>query len=214
MPNWKTEALKKMTALVYEGQHPDDAVQEVIAEFRAEIGIDAEFSLLRSFQKQQKSAWAEPPDDMAQLRFDLNGLEVSISDAPVRYVDEDGEERFKSSRFSTGSEREESHSARYQHHISWARRSEADHSREREQNALLVQMGIDPEQPWDKLRHTNTVCWRCGEGWRAGDPFEHGHRDKPESQGGVEIAWEHRSCNRSAQDNPVAELPDDGDEAF
>jgi hypothetical protein len=212
MPNWKTEALKRISELVDDGKQPEDAVLEILPEYEAEMRWEAEMTLLRKFKQQQKDLWAEPRDDMDQLRFNLEGFEFAIADAPVRYIDEDGEERFKSSRFSTGSEREESHSARHQHHISWARRSEADHSREREQNALLEQMGIDTEQPWDKLRHTNTVCWRCGEGWRAGDPFEHGHRDKPESQGGVEIAWEHRSCNRSAQDNPVAELPDE-DEA-
>jgi hypothetical protein len=212
MPNWKTEALKRISELVDDGKQPEDAVLEILPEYEAEMRWEAEMTLLRKFKQQQKDLWAEPRDDMDQLRFNLEGFEFAIADAPVRYVDEDGDERFKPARFSTGSERLDSTAHRIQHHLSWVRRSEAEHSRETEQNAKLIELGIDPDRPWDKLRHTNTVCWRCGKGWRAGDPFELGHCDKPQSQGGRQVAWEHRSCNRSAQDNPVAELPDE-DEA-
>jgi hypothetical protein len=61
---------------------------------------------------------------------------------------------------------------------------------------------------WDEVKHRadGTTCWRCGLGWRSGDPFEQGHSDRPQSQGGVKVEWEHRSCNRSAKDNPVARI--------
>jgi hypothetical protein len=204
MNTWLTEALKRMAELVDDGKHPEDAARDVRVDYRSQIDWDAEEALLRAFNKKQKCAWAEPPIDMDQLRFDLGGHEISISDAPVRYVDDDGEERFKPARHSTAYERLDSLTARLQHHQSWVRRTESEHSREVQQNGVLSFMGIDLDQTWDQIRHTETTCWRCLQGWRAGDPFEFGHRDRPQSQGGVEIAWEHRSCNRSAQDNPVA----------
>jgi hypothetical protein len=204
MPNWMIEAKKKVGALVDDGHRFEDAVDEIVLEYQTEIRWEAEVKLARAFQNDQKSQWAEPPRNMDQLRFDINGVEIAISDAPVRYVDDEGDERFKPARHSTPSEREESLAARCQHHLSWVRRSEAEHAREREQNALLDTFGLDMSLTWDQMRHAETICWRCGTGWLAGDPFELGHCDRPESQGGTQIAWEHRSCNRSEQDNPVA----------
>lgn len=212
MGNWKTEAVKRATELVDDGHHPADAVREIMLEYRSEMEWDTEAALLKLLSDKQKKAWAEPPG-MDQLRFDLGGHEISISDAPVRYIDDDGEERFKPARHSTAAERLASLEARVQHHQSWVRRSEAEHTREIQQNMLLIDLGADLAAPWDQMRHADTTCWRCGLGWRAGDPFEIGHCDKPQSQGGVAVAWEHRSCNRSAQDNPVAIL-DDGEVAW
>lgn len=213
MPTWKTDAVKRLAELVEEGRQPEDAVEDVVDEFASNIRWDAEETLLRSLSKKQKDSWAEP-EPLDQLRFDLGGHEISISDAPVRYVDEDGDERFKPARHSTAIEREDSIAARIQHHLSWVTRSEAEHSRERTQNALMIELGVDLSKTWDEIRHSDTVCWRCLEGWRPGDPFERGHCDRPESQGGVQVAWEHRSCNRSAQDNPVANPDEITDESF
>jgi hypothetical protein len=209
MLNWKTEAAKRAAELVNDGTHPEDAVRTLVTEYRQEIEWDAEEALLKLVTKKQKDAWAEPPADMDQLRFDLDGYEISINDAPVRYVDADGVERFKPARYSTGNERLDSTAARIQHHVSWVKRSEAEHNRELKQNELLISLGQGPDTTWDQMRHRDTRCWRCGQGWRAGDPFEHGHCDRPESQGGVQVAWEHKSCNRSAKDNPVARLDEE-----
>lgn len=208
MGSWKNEAIKRAVKLLDDGLHPDDAVREIMLEYRSQIEWDAEASLLKLLMGKQKKAWAEPTG-MDQLRFDLGGHEVSIADAPVRYIDEDGQERFKPARHSSAIERVASHEAKVQHHQSWARRSEAEHTREIQQNALLATLGVDLSATWDQIRHKDNSCWRCGLGWRAGDPFEMGHCDRPESQGGVEVAWEHRSCNRSAQDNPVSSYNSD-----
>lgn len=203
MGNWKSEAIKRAAELVDDGHHPADAVREIMLDYRSEIEWDTEASLLNLLTQKQKKAWAEPPG-MEQLRFNLNGNDISIPDTPVRFVDEDGEERFKPARHSTISERLDSNAARIQHHQSWIRRSEAEHQRETLQMEVLIGLGVDINMTWDQMRHTNTCCWRCGLGWRAGDPFEMGHCDRPQSQGGTEVSWEHRSCNRSAEDNPVS----------
>lgn len=211
MKSWKAEMLNRAVRLVEEGLHPEDAVRDIIPEYRSQIEWDAEASLLRLVMGKQKKAWAEPVG-MEQLRFELEGHEICTSDAPVRTVDEDGQERFKPARYSTAIEREASLQAKVLHHLSWARRSEAEHTREVQQNGLLASLGVDLSLTWDEIRHKNNTCWRCGLGWRAGDPFEMGHNDRPASQGGVEVAWEHRSCNRSAQDNPVSSYEQDAND--
>lgn len=208
MRNWKAEAVDQINRLVETGHSPNEAVQRIVLDFGGAIIAAAEADLNKLFVQKQKKTWAEP-DEMEQLRFDFDGNELSTSDAPVRYIDADGKERFKPARFSTASERINSIEARIQHHLSWVRRSEAEHARENKQNGLLISLGFDIEATWDEIRHHDTTCWRCGLGWRSGDPFERGHSDRPESQGGVKVEWEHKSCNRSAQDNPVARPSDD-----
>jgi hypothetical protein len=212
MRNWKAEAVERINQLVENGEEHAEAVRRVTLEYSGAILSDAEASLNNLFVQKQKKIWAEPTG-MDQLRFDYGGQEFSTSDAPVRFTDDDGKERFKPARFSTAAERSDSLEARTQHHLSWVRRSEAEHARENKQNALFISMGFDISKPWDEMRHRDTTCWRCGLGWRAGDPFEKGHSDRPQSQGGVEVDWEHQSCNRSAQDNPVSPIENLGDDA-
>jgi len=208
MPSWKTEALKKMDELVNDGLSLEDAAREMVLEYSTEILWDAEHRLMVNLNKQRQRTWAEPPDDMEQLRFDLNGMEVAIPETPVRYVDGDGEVRYKPARLSNANERQDSIQARIQHHLSWVRRSETEHARELEQTAYLIGQGFDADMTWDEIRHADTICGRCTEGWRPGDPFELGHCDKPASQGGRKVQWEHRSCNRIEGDNPVPSVDD------
>jgi hypothetical protein len=203
MPNWKTEAIKKMEALVEDGYPIEDIAREISLEYRTEIMWDAELSLAKALKKKLGETWAEPPKDMDQLRFDLNGVDVAIPDTPVRYVDEEGEVRYKPARLSTANERAASIEARIQHHISWVARSETEHTRELEQSAYMSEQGIDADTTWDEARHRDTICGRCRRGWEAGNPFEMGHYDKPKSQGGKLVRWEHRECNRSEGDNPM-----------
>jgi len=206
MPNWKTEAIKKMEALIEDGYSIEDIAREMSLEYQTEIMWDAELSLAKALIKKLGETWAEPPKDMEQLRFDLNGTEIAIPDTPVRYVDEDGDVRYKPARLSTANERIDSIEARIQHHLSWVARSETEHTRELKQTAYMSEHGIDADTTWDQIRHRDTICGRCGEGWRPGDPFEMGHYDKPQSQGGKMVRWEHRSCNRSERDNPMPPL--------
>jgi hypothetical protein len=208
MRNWKAKAIEDINELLEAGRPADEAVHQVISNFSGVIIAAAEADVSNALHCKQKKAWAEP-NDMHQLRFEFDGYEFSTSDAPVRYIDADGQERFKPARFSTGSERVDSFAAGVQHHLSKARYFEGAYSRESQQNAKMIAVGLDPEKIWDENRHQHTKCWRCGLGWRAGDPFERGHSDRPESQGGTQVEWEHRSCNRSAQDNPVARPEDD-----
>lgn len=207
MRNWRTEAIERVRDLINEGELAEDAVREVMRDYQREINNDVELSLLRSLADQFKKEWAEPPAEMEQLRFNLQGHEIAVPDTPVRYVDGDGQVRYKPARFSTAEERLASIEARGQHHQSWVQRCEGEHRREVEQIELLISLGVDVTKPHDQLRHASTICWRCGLGWREGDPFEKGHSDRPASQGGVRIEWEHRSCNRSAKDNPVNPAP-------
>lgn len=209
MRNWRTEAIERVRRLIDQGELPEDAVRQVMADYSREISYDVESSLLRSFFDQLKKEWAEPPADIEQLRFNLEGHEIAVPDTPVRYVDGDGQVRYKPARFSTAEERLASIEARGQHHQSWVKRCEGEHRREVKQIELLLSLGVDVTKPHDQLRHASTICWRCGLGWREGDPFEKGHSDRPASQGGTRIEWEHRSCNRSAQDNPVDPTTDE-----
>lgn len=214
MTGWIDEINKELDELIEQtGRAAEDLINELLPKYRNQIDLDAERRALSRFNADKRKAWAEPADDLGQLRFALNGYgEVAISASPVRCIGPDNEPFYKSPSHSTGAEREDSHAARIQHHLSWVRRSESELNREREQNAALTLLGVDIENlTWEELRDGDKVCWRCGLGYRAGDPFERGHYDRPESQGGVKTAWEHRSCNRSAQDNPTTErLDEDG----
>jgi hypothetical protein len=204
--DWTTEALKKVDDLVEGGMDHNDAILETIDTYAREIRIAAEIKLNNKFLETQKKRWAEPPDDdMNQLRFSLDGHEFAISDARVRKVLPDGDITFIPAWKSTGEERLASLAARIHHHRNWVTRSEAEHTREHQQINRAFEVGLDlMNSEWGKVRHRDTKCWRCGGGWVDGDPFERGHSDRPRSQGGTEVEWEHRSCNRSAQDNPVA----------
>jgi hypothetical protein len=206
MPKWKDELRLKVERKLEEGVPLGVAFADVSADYQVEIQIEFEARELRQFKRKQRERWAEPDPDSSQLRFSFDGFEFAIPDTPVRFVDDDGEEQFKPASVSTGEERLDSSEHRIQHHQSWVRRSEAEHRRELEQIAAANDLNIDlMHTPFEEVRHASTECWRCNEGYRAGDPFERGHRDAPASQGGTVTSWEHRSCNRNAGDNPVAE---------
>jgi hypothetical protein len=209
MPDFLSDAVVKLDELVEGGDDVRAAAAKVIDEMHPILLLEAESRLLAAHKKLAKKQWAEPEDRPDQLRFNYNGFEAAISDTKVRKIDEDGVERFVPARFSTAAERLDSLAARVQHHLSHVRRAEAEHQREERQTAQAFDMGLDlMNTSWDQVRHKadGTTCWRCGLGWRSGDPFEQGHSDRPQSQGGVKVEWEHRSCNRSAKDNPVARI--------
>lgn len=207
MNGWREEAAKKLEDVwTNDGADPRDAVDVIVEEFLPQIRRDATLALLRNFKESQKKRWAEPDPDMDQLTLRFGDDVFAIPDTPVRIVDADGDVTYKPARLSTGAERTESIEARIAHHQSHVRRAEQEHTRERQQIARAEIAGIDLwDTPWDQIRHANTSCWRCGLGWRAGDPFEHGHYDAPASKGGVKVDWEHRSCNRQARANPTPE---------
>ncbi|HKY14802.1 MAG TPA: hypothetical protein VJM33_07730 [Microthrixaceae bacterium] len=205
MSNWKSEFDKLVEAAWRDNnESPEDAVARLLPDYLHQIQLDEERKALDRFNVKRKKDWAEPDDKFDALRFDLGGEEFTINDAPVRWVDDDNEVRYKPARYSTGTERLDSLSSRVQHHASWVRRSEAEHSREREQIHAAALAGVDLENtPFDKARHLalDTRCWNCGGDYRDGDPFERGHSDKAASQGGSQVEWEHQSCNRSHKAN-------------
>jgi len=206
MSNWGNKSVAELTQAEIEGKNLDDVLQQILADNAVNIRYDAETRLGNAFKALQRNEWANPAVQEAQLRFDLDGIEFAIPETPVRYIDGDGEERFKSARRSTGEEREASINARHSYHQGHVIRAEAEAQREASQNSLAALQGIDlSTKTWDEIRHSNTVCWRCLQGYRHGDPFERGHSDRPESQGGAQTRWEHMSCNRSEKDNPVAD---------
>ena len=206
MSNWVNKGVIEMRQAEVEGKNLDDVLQQILADNATNIRYDAETRLGNAFKAKQRNEWANPAEQETQLRFPLDGMDFAIPETPVRYIDGDGEERFKSARRSTGEEREASINARHSHHLGHLIRSEAEAKREASQNSAASLQGIDLYgTPWDEVRHRDTVCWRCLQGYRHGDPFELGHSDRPESQGGTQTRWEHMSCNRSEKDNPVAD---------
>ena len=207
MPDFLSDAVVKLDELVQAGEDVREGAVRIIDDMHSVLLLEAEQRLLRAYRSTKKKEWAEPSDRPDQLRLNFHGEEFAIADTPVRKVDDDGEEYFVPARFATSAERIDSLAARIYHHQSHIRRAEAEHQREERQASAAAAAGLDlMNTPWDEVKHLaeQTTCWRCGLGWRAGDPFEMGHSDKPQSQGGVVVEWEHRSCNRSAKDNPVA----------
>ena len=205
MPDFLSNAVSKVNDLVESGAHERDAVDVVLKEMGVDLMRDAEKRVLVRFNAEKKKLWANLPDRPAQLRMNFGGDEFVISDLPVMIPDGEGGVRLRPARFTTANERIDSHNLRIEHHRSIIVRSESESRREEEQAARAMDLGIDlSNEVWDKVRHKDNTCWRCGLGWREGDAFELGHSDKPESQGGLVLEWEHRSCNRSAGDNPVA----------
>lgn len=207
MPNFISDAIVKVDELMSTGMDSHEATRLVIEQLQSLVILEAEMKLHQEWKARAKREWAEPPERPDQLRFTYEGVELAIPDTRVRLVDSDGEPTYNPAQLTTGHQRLDSSYAKIQHHQSIIRRTESEARREEEQIAVAFDLGLDvANNPWNQVRHQaeGTLCWRCGLSWRAGDPFESGHSDKPESQGGVVTEWEHRSCNRSARDNPVA----------
>lgn len=214
MNDWKAKAQQEIKRLIAEGKSLDEAAVEVMRTFGDEAFNDAVLDVTKRVKKELKRDWAEPPlNKLDQLQLNFGEVVFKWSDAPVRCVDDHGNVYYKHVRWSTPVERVNSLIARQEHHDSEQRRATAERRSEETQNEIARRAGFDMDAVQDKWVHdspaANTKCWRCGLGWRAGDPFEQGHSDRPESQGGTKVEWEHRSCNRSAQDNPVARPEDD-----
>lgn len=217
MSDWRDKATKELNERMESTGRPvEDCAPVIVDQFTAEIMLEAADRLLKTWKKGRQKAWEEPADDLPVHRLSFGGEEFAISDAPIRWVDEDREERFKPARYSTGEEREASLAARGQHHAGWLRRTEAEQQRETRQNAAASVLGVDLYgSVWEDVAVDveQRTCWRCGEGAIAGIPWQKGHVDNPKIHGGVEVAWEHRRCNASAQDNPVSDRQD-GTEPF
>jgi hypothetical protein len=75
---------------------------------------------------------------------------------------------------------------------------------ERQRNrtaSLRRSSGAGAARPYDgdyrkraaEVRATTTVCWLCGEGWRAGDPWQADHVEAGNRYS--ELRGAHRSCN-------------------
>lgn len=196
------------------GRPVEDIAEELLndPDVLEQVKWDALGRLVRRKRAEDTRDWLENDDPRQQLQLPFGEAELTIDDAPVRYTREDGTVDFKPARYSTGAEREESFRDKAETLRRKARIADKQKEREERQNDLAARLGLDlRNEVWDQLRHRETKCWRCGDGYRLGDPFERGHVDKPESQGGTAIAWEHRSCNRSAQDNPTTERLDGDD---
>lgn len=196
------------------GRPVEDIAEELLndPDVVEQLKWDAANRLIKRKHTNDKNDWLENDLPRQQLQLPFGEAEFAIDDSKVRYIREDGTEDFKPARYSTGAEREESFRDKAETLRRRARVADKQKEREERQNDLAAQLGLDlRNEIWDKIRHQHTKCWRCGGGWRAGDPFEGGHWDKPESQGGTQETWEHRSCNRSLQDNPTTErLDEDG----
>lgn len=210
MTTWRDDAYGEIEKRTKDGEDVDHVVRDVADRYSVEIKFQFERDMAKKLRQQMKKEWAEPngidADDPDQLSLALGDQVFRIPDWPVRIVADDGSVKFIPAHRSTAEQRQDSNEARIQHHQGWVRRAEAEHSRDREQTAKMARSGLDVTLPWSGLVHTlnGTLCWRCGLGWRNGDPFERGHSDAPKVQGGTVVEWEHRSCNRSAKANPVA----------
>lgn len=204
---------EEIEARTNEGEDLSVVISDVAERNSERIRFDFERKTADKLSKKFQKQWAEPAcaDDPEQLTLDLGEHVFRLPDWKVQVHREDGTVVYIPAKLSTAEQRQDSHEARIQHHNSWARRIEAEHARDREQTARMASLGIDVSQPWDALRHRDTRCWRCGLGWIKGNPFERGHSDAPKVQGGTVTEWEHRSCNRSSRDNPVARPLDDTD---
>lgn len=216
MSKWTDDAWNEITKRFNDGEDPENVIDDVRQRFGFEIAQQWGVDMLKKLDGFNKKQWEEPKGALDQnpdqLSFDFGGQEFAIPDWPVRVV-EDGEVRFLPARLSNHEQRQRSHHARIEHHRAMQVRVEAESTREVKQNAEMELAGLNTALPFEQLYHESqgTRCWRCLGGWRYGDPFERGHSDAPRSQGGNVTEWEHRSCNRSSRDNPVARPLDDTD---
>jgi hypothetical protein len=209
MATWRDDVWNEITKRFKDGEDAEEVIRDVAERFQYDITRQWRDDMETKLQRHNKKLWAPPPGAINiapdQLSFEFEGDEYRIPDVPVRIV-VDGDERFIPARLSNYDQRLQSNKARLDHYISQQVRTEAEINRDGLQNAKMEQIGLDTSQPWERLEHelNGTRCFRCLGGWREGDPFELGHYDAPASKGGVEVRWEHRSCNRSAKANPVA----------
>lgn len=187
------------------GYDGDDAVDLVLSEHRDTVGAWVHDQLTSTVNKQLRQDWLYPKE-YDQLRIDFgDDVSVVIPDRKVRTVDADGSESFKPARFANRDEQLTSIQLQIQEHYRLARNGEKDHTQTESAWAIIVARGGDPEKSWDEIRHAETICFRCGEGRKAHDPFEKGHRISVDAGGDyteANLAWVHQSCNRTQGTNP------------
>jgi len=148
-----------------------------------------------------RKEWAEPLQQ-PPLQLPISGAVEWVPDRVLLVDDE-----FRLRRYATFDEAIESDTARIEHHRGEQERARRDRDKEREVRDIARAEGLDVTKSWDELTMGEEVCWRCGGGWRPGDPFESGHVGTPGSKGGVQVAWEHASCNRSAGASVTSAAP-------
>lgn len=202
----KDDLVSQIMARLASGEHYEDVVDSVVQANGALAGRMLKRLLVKAVEKEAKSK-ARRPDGFAQLSLDFgDGTVGHIADRVVYITEADGTKIIKDARYATGAERERSlhqwmNDCKRQISI-----AEGEIQKEMQLQSVAALHGIDlVNEPFYKAKAQleNIKCWRCGMGFIDGVPFESGHSDKPFSQGGTEMRWEHRSCNRSAKDNPV-----------
>lgn len=184
------------------GENVQERLLDLVDEHIDGIKEAAIDKLYKKHLNVRHTEWAGDPGDGHQLRFFVGEDLVHCIDKPVRVVDhETGEETYKPARYSTYSERTVSLQDVIQYHHGQARVHEQYLVQEQRTAQTLLEHGLDPELTWDEIRHANTTCWRCGNGYQHGDYFVQGHCEGAAALGGTAVKWEHNSCNSSAQQN-------------
>lgn len=169
------------------------------------VRIAAADYITEKLRKQHRKCWMWPGEHYDQLTMFVNDERFQVPDRPVRFVGSEGKEDFKPRRYATSAQAGESLEHCIQAHNREVRRAERDHRTEAEVAGKLEVAGFDVDQmSWDAMRHRDTLCQRCGDGYRADDPFVIGHKIAS-VQGGDAIGWEHQSCNSTARANAVTE---------
>jgi len=195
----------QVNELVDAGFEYNEAIELVVAK----NGTKANDMLTRKLRKryeQDAKTEARRSNPTQQLSFDYDNVTWAIPARRVYIEHDDGRKTIKPAGLSTGEERLKSMDQTLDECRKIAARTEAERTNEERLQSQAALRGMDlTTQPFRTELHkvTGTKCWRCGLGYIEGDPFEMGHSDKPHSQGGIQVNWEHRSCNRSAKDNPV-----------
>jgi hypothetical protein len=194
------EQLCKLTRELFETNGQLDSSVRTITEQYP--GLVLEFvrkAVFTAVRKDLAANWAEPVP-MPPLRLPLSGDEAWVPDRIILVDDE-----YLLRRQVTFDEAIASDTRRESHHRGEARRAVLDRQQEEHVRDVAAAEGLDVTRTWDQLVHGDTICWRCGEGWRADDPFEGGHVGMPLSKGGTRVEWEHASCNRSARAGVTSE---------
>lgn len=149
----------------------------------------------KALANQLRNQWAEPPPDRRELT--LPGVEPCVPDRPILKA----EGKIVPRAEATFDEAIRSDGLRVEHHEGEIRKARRDREQERTVKSAAKDAGLDVTKELHELRDVDQTCWHCGRGPLPGDPFERGHVGVPNSDGGREVQWEHRSCNRKARDS-------------
>lgn len=206
MSNEKDDLVGQIMERMSDGEHYEDVVDSIVSTNGQMAARMLKRVLLKAVEKEAKST-ARRPEGFSQLSLDLgDGTTLHIPDRWIYIEEPDGTKIIKAARFSTGAERER---ANHQWINDCKRQisiAEGEIQREAQMQSVAALRGIDlVNEPFYKVKAQveDIKCWRCGMGFIDGVPFESGHSDKPFSQGGTEMRWEHDKCNKEAKANPV-----------